>query len=65
MFVAVVICPYFLRFANWQVQLHGLLNRVRFWMVVKTKLLGRAFSLLFSRCRDFRAVTPSKAAVEN
>lgn len=56
---------YFLRFANWQVQLQGLLNRVMFWRVLNSRLYGSDFSLLFSRFRDLRAVTPSKAALEN
>lgn len=59
------VSSYFLRLARLQVQLHGLLNRVRFFMLVKARLLGRIFSLLFSRCKDLRAVTPSKAALEN
>jgi len=33
--------------------------------VLNSRLFGSDFSLLFSRCRDLRAVTPSKAALEN
>lgn len=59
------VFSYFLRFVNWHVQLHGLLNSVMFSRLVKSRLAGRDLSLLFSRCRDLRAVTPSKAALEN
>lgn len=62
---SIFVFSYFLRFVNWHVQLHGLLNSVMFWRLVNSRLAGRDLSLLFSRCRDFRAVTPSKAALEN
>lgn len=56
---------YLRRGASWQVQLHGLLDKVRLVMVPNSRLLGRVLSLLFSRCSDLTAVTPVKAPSEN
>lgn len=51
--------------ASWQVQLHGLLDRVRLVMVPKSRPLGSDFSLLLSRCSDLMAVTPANAPSES
>lgn len=51
--------------ASWQVQLHGLLDRVRLLMVPNSRLLGSHFILLLSRFSVLMAVTPAKAASEN
>lgn len=51
--------------ASWQVQLHGLLDRVRLLMVPNSRPLGSHFSLLLSRCSDLMAVTPANAASES
>lgn len=51
--------------ASWQVQLHGLLDRVRLVMVPKSRPLGSDFSLLLSRCSDLMAVTPANVPSES
>lgn len=51
--------------ASWHVQLHGLLESVRLVRVPNSRLLGRNFSLLLSRCSDLTAVTPVNAPSEN
>lgn len=51
--------------ASWHVQLHGLLERVRLVMVPNSRLLGRSFNLLLSRCSDLTAVTPVNAPSAN
>lgn len=58
-------CLYLRSGASWQVQLHGLLDRVRLVMVLNSKPLGSNFSLLLSRCSDLMAVTPVNAPSEN
>lgn len=58
-------CLYLRSGASWQVQLHGLLDRVRLVMVPNSNPLGSDFSLLLSRCSDLMAVTPVNAPSEN